>query len=146
MFNPAHIISFPNPKPKKNNLDTLYRPISLIFALAKTLMRSILPYITNGIHISLHNTIVKETASLTKRYTIEAPPLQQTLPKTKRHARTITVAFYMNNVHKSINPKQTTRPHIQPYLHSIHAWNKSNNLILNSGKTTCTNFTSIGRI
>ena len=30
---------------------------------------------------------------------------------------------------------------IQPYLHSIHAWTKSNNTILNSDKTTCTLFT-----
>lgn len=30
--------------------------------------------------------------------------------------------------------------HIQPYIYSIYPWTKSNNLIINSDKTTCSLF------
>ena len=37
--------------------------------------------------------------------------------------------------------QHTVKVHIQTYLHSIHTWIKSNNLILNSDETTRTFFT-----
>ena len=44
----------------------------------------------------------------------------------------------ITSIHTSTS---TADKYIQPYLHTVFAWTKQNNLILNPDKTTCTLFT-----
>ena len=79
----------PTPKPNKDtDKGTSYRPISLLSVIAKTLEKSLLPYITANIHTALHtlnNTVAKGFNQM-------APP-----------ARTITVALDMSKAFDIIN-------------------------------------------
>ena len=95
----ANIVPIPKPN-KDTNKGTSYRPISLLSVIAKTLAKSLLPYITANTPMqhryeTQHYTV---TALHTLNNTVAKGFNQMALP-----ARTITVALDMSNAFDTIN-------------------------------------------
>ena len=102
-----HATIIPIPKPNKNhNIGTNYQPISLLSPIAKTLEKTLLPYITENIpmisyqygfkhkhstHTALHNICHQ----ITKSFNISRP-----LPSTVAVALDMSKAFDTINIHK----------------------------------------------
>ena len=74
-----------------------------------------------------------QSLTLFSIYTSDTPTQQATV-KITTYADDITII----SAHNDIN---IVKANIQPYLHEIHTWTQTNNLILNPDKTTCTLFT-----
>ena len=98
----ANIVHIPKPN-EDIDMGTSYRPISLLSVIAKTLEKSLLPYITANIpnpptkhgYKTQHSTVM---ALHTVNNTV-AKGFKQLAP----HARTITVALDMNKAFDTIN-------------------------------------------
>ena len=119
------------------NIGTSYRPISLLPVIAKTLGKTLLPYITNKIpHISRQHGFKSNHSTSTALHTINntiAPGFNQN----NEPERTITVALDMSKAFESVNihknyTKQPSTCHYQIHskLHqrtqSIHHIQKQN--------------------
>ena len=98
----ANIIPIPKPN-KSNNIGTSYRPISLLSTLAKTLEKTILPYITDNIpHIPTQHGYKSNYSTNTALHNINntiATGFNQKIPP----ARTITVALDMSKAFDTVN-------------------------------------------
>ena len=66
-------------------------------------------------------------------YTSDTPT-----PQAPVNLTTYTDDITITSTHNDIN---IAKANIQSYLHEIHTWTRTNNLILNPDKTTCTLFT-----
>ena len=143
----ANIVPIRKPN-KDTDKGTSYRPISLLSVIAKTLEKSLLPYITANIpNTPMQHGDKTQHSTVTALHTLNntvAKGFNQMAPP----ARTITVALDMSKAFDTINihtliRKSTSaaKKYIQPYLHKVFAWTKQNNLLLNPDKTTCTLFT-----
>ena len=94
----ANIVPIPKPNKDTNN-GTSYRLISLLSVIAKTLEKSLLPYITANIpntpmqhgYKTQHSTVTALNNTVAKRFNQMTP-----------HARTITVALDMNKAFDTI--------------------------------------------
>ena len=102
MWKLANIIPIPKPN-KDNNIGTSYRPISLISTLAKTLEKTLLPYITDNIpHITTQHGYKSKHSTDNALHCINntiATGFNQKLPP----ERTITVALDMSKAFYTIN-------------------------------------------
>ena len=137
----ANII--PIPKPNKNtDRGTSYRPISILSVIAKTLEKSLLPYITANIpntpmqhgYKTQHST---GTALLTLNNTV-AKGFNQMAP----HARTITVALDMSKAFETINIHTLTRKLLQTNIPGTLIKFIANYIKVHKAYTTYRNHTS----
>ena len=98
----ANIVPIPKPNKDTNN-GTSYRPISLLSVIAKTLEKSLLPYITENIpNTSMHHGYKSQHSTVTALHTLNntvAKGFNQMAPP----ARTITVAHDMSKAFDTIN-------------------------------------------
>ena len=105
----ANIVPIPKPN-KDTNKGTSYRPISLLSVIAKTLEKSLLPYITAN--IPMHHGYKTQHSTVTALHTLNntvAKGFNQMAPL----ARTITVALDMSNASDTINIHTLIRKLIQ---------------------------------
>ena len=98
----ANIVSIPKPN-KDTNMGTSYRLISLLSVIAKTLEKSLLPYITaNTPTTPMHHGYKTQHSTVTALHTLNntvAKGFNQMAPP----ARTITVALDMSKTFDPIN-------------------------------------------
>ena len=98
----ANIVPIPKPNKDINN-GTSYKPISLLSVIAKTLEKSLLPYITaNTPNTSMQHDYKTQHSTVTALHTLNntvAKGFNQMAPP----ARTITVALDMSNAFDTIN-------------------------------------------
>ena len=153
-------------KDKDIDKRTSYMPISLLSVIAKTLEKSLLPYITANTPTqhgyktqhsrltTVNNTVAKGfnqshilTTSIQNGipscailspilfniYTADIPPLRTP----------VNVLAYVDDITITYPHTSTSaaNKYIEPYLHTVFARTKQNNLTLNPDKTTCTLFT-----
>ena len=113
----ANIVPIPKPN-KDTDKDTSYRPISLLSVIAKTLEKSLLPYITANIpNTPMQHGYKTQHSTVTALHTLNntvAKGFNQMAPP----ARTITVALAMSyeqsfrhNKHTHTNQKAATDKH-----------------------------------
>ena len=97
----ANIVPIPKPN-KDTNKGTSYRPISLLSVIAKTLEKSLLPYITATIpNTSMQDRYKTQHSTVTALHTLNntvAKGFNQMAP----HVRTITVALDMRKAFDTI--------------------------------------------
>ena len=98
----ANIVPIPKPNKYTDN-DTSYRPISLLSVIAKTLEKSLLPYITANIpNTPMQHGYKTQHSTVTALHTLNntvAKGFNQMAPP----ARTITVALDVNKAFDTIN-------------------------------------------
>ena len=98
----ANIVPIPKPN-KDTDKGTSYRPISLLSVIAKTLEKSLLPYITANIpNTPMQHGYKTQHSTVTALHTLNntvAKGFNQMAP----HARTITVALDMSKAFDTIN-------------------------------------------
>ena len=98
----ANIVPIPKPN-KDTNKGTSYRPISLLLVIAKTLEKSLLPYITANIpNTPMQHGYKTQHSTVTALHTLNntvAKGFNQMAPP----ARTITVALDMSKAFDTIN-------------------------------------------
>ena len=98
----ANIVPIPKPN-KDTNKSTSYRSISRLSVIAKTLEKSLLPYITANIpNTSMHHGYKSQHSTVTALHTLNytvAKGFNQTAPP----ARTITVTLDMRKAFDTIN-------------------------------------------
>ena len=98
----ANIVPIPKPN-KDTNKGTSYRPISLLSVIAKTLEKSLLPYITANIpNTPMQHGYKTQHSTVTALHTLNntvAKGFNQMAP----HSRTITVALDMSKAFDTIN-------------------------------------------
>ena len=111
----ANIVPIPKPN-KDTDKGTSYRPISLLSVIAKTLEKSLLPYITANIqNTPMHHGYKTQHSTVTALHTLNntvAKGFNQMAPP----ARTITVALdsgqsFRHNKHTHTNQKAATDKH-----------------------------------
>ena len=133
----ANIVPIQKPN-KDTNKVTSYRPISLLSVIAKTLEKSLLPYVTANIpdtpmqhgYKTQHSTV---TALHTLNYTVTKGFNQMAPP-----ARTITVALDMNKDFDTINIHPLIRKLLQTNIPGTIIKFIANYI---KGRKTCTLFT-----
>ena len=76
-------------------------------------------------------TSIQNWRSFTNIYTADIPP-----PRAP-----VQFMAYADHHHIYTHKQEYSQKCIQPYLHTVFAWTKQNNLTLNPDKTTCTLFT-----
>ena len=110
----ANII--PIPKPNKDmHIGTAYRPISLLPVIAKTLEKTLLPYITNNVpHISTQHGFKSNHSTSTARHNINNT-IATCFNQNKPPERTITVALDMSKAFVTVN--------IHTLTHKLHQTN-----------------------
>ena len=135
----ANIVPFPKPN-KDTDKGTSYRPISLLSVIAKTLEKSLLPYITANIpNTPMQDRYKTQHSTVTALHT-----LNNTVAKGfNQKGAPVQVMAYTDDITITSTHTSTSaaKKYIQPYLHKVFAWTKQNNLLINPDKTTCTLFT-----
>ena len=108
----ANIVLITKPN-KDTEKGTLYRPISLLSVIAKTLEKSLLPYITTNIpHTPMQHRYKTQQSTVTALHTLNntvAKGFNQMAPP----ARTITVALDMSKAFDTININTLIRKLLQ---------------------------------
>ena len=149
------------PMPKPNNdtdKGTSYKPIFLLSVFAKTLEKSLPPYITANIPNTpmqhgyktqhskmrtLHTSIQRQFKNGVPQCGVLLPTLfnlhTSDVPPPITH---VQVMAYVDDITITSTHTSTSaeNKYIQQYLHTGFAWTKHNNLTLNSDKRTCTQF------
>ena len=98
----ANIVPIPKPN-KDTNKGTSYRPISLLSVIAKTLEKSLLPYITANIpNTPMQHGYKTEHSTVTALHTLNNNVAKE-FNKMAPPARTITVALNMSKAFDTIN-------------------------------------------
>ena len=122
----ANIVPIPKPN-KDTDKGTSYRPISLISVIAKTLEKSLLPYITANIpNTPMQHGYKTQHSTVTALHTLNntvAKGFNQMAPP----ARTITVALDMSKAFDTINIHTLIRKLLQTNIPGT---------IINSSQTT----------
>ena len=107
----ANIVPIPKPN-KDTNKGTSYRPISLLSVIAKTLEKSLLPYITANIpNTPMQHEYKTQHSTVTALHTINNTTVAKGFNQMAPPARTITVALYMSKAFDTINIHTLIRKH-----------------------------------
>ena len=97
----ANIVSIPKPN-KDTDKGTSYRPISLLSVIAKTLEKSLLPYITANIRNTPRNTGTKHNTLQWRHYTHNTT-VAKGFNHMAHHAQVIIVSLDMSKAFDTIN-------------------------------------------
>ena len=138
----ANIVPIPKPN-KFTNKGTVYRLISLLPVIAKTLEKSLLPYITANIQITPMQYWFKTqdstvTAQRTLNNTVEKGFNQMPPPP----VRTITVSLNMSKAFDTINIHTLTRKLLQTNIPGTIIKFIANYITGRKANTTYRNYTS----